>query len=67
MELQNSFEFARLWPNCGSQVMLRSPAKREPNKKAKQGAESSQPEVPLSLRRAKSVISTYIDKCTSVT
>ncbi|GFW56211.1 reverse transcriptase [Trichonephila clavipes] len=34
---------------------------------AKQGAESSQPEVPLTLRRAKSLISTSIDKYTIVT
>ncbi|GFT53207.1 uncharacterized protein TNCV_4233061 [Trichonephila clavipes] len=34
---------------------------------AKQGAESTQPEVPLTLRRAKSIISTYNDKYTAIT
>ncbi|GFW29968.1 reverse transcriptase [Trichonephila clavipes] len=37
------------------------------DQKAKQGAESSQPEVPSSLRRAKSRITTYIDKCATTT
>ncbi|GFV59179.1 uncharacterized protein TNCV_2339201 [Trichonephila clavipes] len=34
---------------------------------AKQGAESTQPEVPLTLRRAESIISTSIDKYTAMT
>ncbi|GFT51926.1 reverse transcriptase [Trichonephila clavipes] len=37
------------------------------NKKTKQGAKSSQLEASLPLRRAKSIISTYIAKCTAVT
>ncbi|GFW15180.1 reverse transcriptase [Trichonephila clavipes] len=37
------------------------------NERADQKAESSQPEVPLALRRAKSIISTYIDKYTAMT
>ncbi|GFX55206.1 reverse transcriptase [Trichonephila clavipes] len=37
------------------------------NQKVKQGAESSQPEVPLTLRRTNINISTYIDKCTNMT
>ncbi|GFV16898.1 reverse transcriptase [Trichonephila clavipes] len=36
------------------------------DQKAKQGAESSQPEVPLTLRRAKNIISTHIDKYTAM-
>ncbi|GFV34837.1 reverse transcriptase [Trichonephila clavipes] len=43
------------------------PSNEFADQNAKQGAESSQPEVPLTLRRAKSIISTYIDKCTAVT
>ncbi|GFS81336.1 uncharacterized protein TNCV_1225211 [Trichonephila clavipes] len=35
--------------------------------KAKQGAESSQPEVLLTLRTVKGIISIYTDKCTAVT
>ncbi|GFV92913.1 reverse transcriptase [Trichonephila clavipes] len=37
------------------------------DQKAKQGAESTQPEVPLTLRRVKNIISTYIDKSTTMT
>ncbi|GFW01866.1 hypothetical protein TNCV_3028371 [Trichonephila clavipes] len=51
--------------HSGSRVMLGSPAMRT-DQKAKQGAKSSQPEVPLTLRQAKSIISTYIDKYTIV-
>ncbi|GFU30296.1 HTH_Tnp_Tc3_2 domain-containing protein [Trichonephila clavipes] len=43
------------------------PGNERTDQKAKQGAESSQPEVPLTLRRAKSIISTSIDKCTIAT
>ncbi|GFY15419.1 reverse transcriptase [Trichonephila clavipes] len=38
------------------------PSNERANKKAKQGVESTQPEAPLTLRRAKSIISTLIDK-----
>ncbi|GFW42646.1 reverse transcriptase [Trichonephila clavipes] len=58
----------------GSQVKLGSPAMKEPTKKAKLGAESTQPKVPLTPpRRAKSFISTHkltphtIDKHTAMT
>ncbi|GFT82860.1 reverse transcriptase [Trichonephila clavipes] len=37
-----------------------------PNQKVNHGAKLSKPEVPLTLRRAKNIISTYIDKCTVV-
>ncbi|GFT42186.1 uncharacterized protein TNCV_1008611 [Trichonephila clavipes] len=37
------------------------------DQKAKQGAKLSQPEVPLTLRRAKSIISTFIDKYITLT
>ncbi|GFW31416.1 reverse transcriptase [Trichonephila clavipes] len=40
------------------------PSDERADQKAKQGAESTQPEAPLTLRRAKSIISTYIDKYT---
>ncbi|GFU59303.1 reverse transcriptase [Trichonephila clavipes] len=53
---------AEMWPYSGSEVMLEYPEKREPTKKL-----TSQPEVPLTLRRAKSIISPYIDNCTAVT
>ncbi|GFU94724.1 hypothetical protein TNCV_3386131 [Trichonephila clavipes] len=33
--------------------------------KAKQGTKSTQPEVPLTLKRAKNIISIYIDKYTA--
>ncbi|GFU37319.1 hypothetical protein TNCV_4273071 [Trichonephila clavipes] len=39
----------------------------ESDQRAKQGIAWSQPEVPLTLRRAKSFISVYIDKCTTMT
>ncbi|GFU36317.1 hypothetical protein TNCV_559531 [Trichonephila clavipes] len=38
------------------------PSNERADKKAKQGAESSQPEVPLMLKKVKSIISTYFDK-----
>ncbi|GFX35071.1 uncharacterized protein TNCV_2330111 [Trichonephila clavipes] len=47
--------------------MLGSLAMREPRPKAKQGAQSSQQEVPLTLIIPKSIICTYIDKYTVVT
>ncbi|GFV35502.1 uncharacterized protein TNCV_3205331 [Trichonephila clavipes] len=43
------------------------PGNERANQKAKQGTESTQPEVPLTLRRAKSIISTHIDKYTAMT
>ncbi|GFV69196.1 reverse transcriptase [Trichonephila clavipes] len=43
------------------------PGNERAGQKVKQGAESSQPEVPLTFRRAKSIISTFIDKYTIVT
>ncbi|GFT85164.1 reverse transcriptase [Trichonephila clavipes] len=43
------------------------PGNERADQKAKQGAKSTQPEVPLTLRRAKSIISTYIDKYTAMT
>ncbi|GFV99472.1 uncharacterized protein TNCV_5078361 [Trichonephila clavipes] len=42
------------------------PSNERADQNAKQGAESSQPEVSLPLRRAKSIISTFIDKYTTV-
>ncbi|GFW76980.1 hypothetical protein TNCV_2593601 [Trichonephila clavipes] len=44
-----------------------SPLFMRADQKAKRRTESSQPEVLLTLRRAKNMISTYIDKCTVVT
>ncbi|GFW33093.1 hypothetical protein TNCV_2110231 [Trichonephila clavipes] len=55
---------AGLWPYSGSQVML---GNKRADQTAKQRADSTQPEVPLALRRAKSIISTYIDKYTAMT
>ncbi|GFV14995.1 acyl-CoA synthetase family member 2, mitochondrial [Trichonephila clavipes] len=52
--------------NLIASMANRLPVNERDNQNAKQGAESSQPEVPLSLRRAKS-ISTFINKYTSVT
>ncbi|GFX42790.1 reverse transcriptase [Trichonephila clavipes] len=43
------------------------PDNERANQKAKQGAESNQLEVSLTLRRAKSIISTYIDKYIAMT
>ncbi|GFV85748.1 uncharacterized protein TNCV_2003681 [Trichonephila clavipes] len=43
------------------------PGNERADQKAKQGAESSQPKVPFTLRRAKSIISTFINKYTIVT
>ncbi|GFX32112.1 reverse transcriptase [Trichonephila clavipes] len=43
------------------------PGNERANQKAKQGAESSQPEISLTIRRTKSIISTCIDKYTAVT
>ncbi|GFW51792.1 hypothetical protein TNCV_1187241 [Trichonephila clavipes] len=43
------------------------PGNENADQKAQQGTESSQPEVPLTLRRAKSITSTFIDKYTTVT
>ncbi|GFT34351.1 reverse transcriptase [Trichonephila clavipes] len=43
------------------------PGNERANQKAKQGAESTQPEVPLTLRRAKSIISTHIDQYIAIT
>ncbi|GFV66836.1 reverse transcriptase [Trichonephila clavipes] len=43
------------------------PGNERADQKAKQGAELTQPEVPLILRRAKSIISTYFDKYIAVT
>ncbi|GFX70686.1 hypothetical protein TNCV_3307341 [Trichonephila clavipes] len=56
---------ARLWPYSGSKVMLVSPALIEPSKKPSRN-ESSQLKVHLTLRRIKSIISTYIDKYSAV-
>ncbi|GFX81861.1 alpha-2 adrenergic receptor [Trichonephila clavipes] len=42
------------------------PGNERADQKAKQEAESSQPEVPLTLRRVKSIISAYIDKSTAM-
>ncbi|GFT84986.1 uncharacterized protein TNCV_2507821 [Trichonephila clavipes] len=66
LKLQSSSHMAGLRPCSGSQVMLGSSAMRV-DQIAKHGAESTQPEVPLSLRRAKSIISTHIDKNTAMT
>ncbi|GFV42494.1 hypothetical protein TNCV_1293721 [Trichonephila clavipes] len=57
---------AGLWPNIGFQVMLGSPAMRT-DQKVKQGAESSQSNVQLALKRGKSKITAYIGKCTATT
>ncbi|GFU62968.1 uncharacterized protein TNCV_28861 [Trichonephila clavipes] len=43
------------------------PGNERSNQRDKQGAESSQPEVLLTLRRAKSIISTLIDQYTAMT
>ncbi|GFW43007.1 reverse transcriptase [Trichonephila clavipes] len=43
------------------------PGNERADQKAKQGAESTQTEVHLTLRRAKNIISTYIDKYTAMT
>ncbi|GFV47263.1 reverse transcriptase [Trichonephila clavipes] len=43
------------------------PGNERADQKAKQGAESSQPEVPLTFRRAKSIISTFTKKYIIVT
>ncbi|GFU35356.1 transposable element Tc1 transposase [Trichonephila clavipes] len=43
------------------------PDNESADQKAKQEAESTQPEVPLTIRKAKSIISTYIDKYTAMT
>ncbi|GFX21132.1 transposable element Tcb1 transposase [Trichonephila clavipes] len=43
------------------------PSNERADQKAKQGAESTQPEVPLTLRRAKNTNSTHIDKYTAMT
>ncbi|GFY17745.1 uncharacterized protein TNCV_1074801 [Trichonephila clavipes] len=43
------------------------PDNKRARQKVKQGAESTQPEVPLTLRRSKSVISSHIDKYTAIT
>ncbi|GFW52931.1 uncharacterized protein TNCV_2395101 [Trichonephila clavipes] len=47
--------------------IVRVPVNQKAYQKAKQRDKSSQPEVPLTLRRAKSIISTIIDKYTAVT
>ncbi|GFY29482.1 reverse transcriptase [Trichonephila clavipes] len=65
LKLQSSSHMVGLRPYSGSQVMLGSSAMKEPTE-AKQGAESTQPEVPLALGRAKSIISTHIDKYTAM-
>ncbi|GFW08450.1 reverse transcriptase [Trichonephila clavipes] len=44
-----------------------TPGNERANQKAKQGAESIQPEVPLTLRSSKSIFSTHIDKYTVMT
>ncbi|GFV30154.1 reverse transcriptase [Trichonephila clavipes] len=54
-----------LRPYSGSQDMLGSPAIKEPTKKPNR--EQTLPEVPLTLRRTKSIISTHIDKYTAMT
>ncbi|GFV15859.1 reverse transcriptase [Trichonephila clavipes] len=43
------------------------PGNERADQKAKQGVESTQPEVPLTLKRAKIIISTHIDKYTAMT
>ncbi|GFX63336.1 reverse transcriptase [Trichonephila clavipes] len=43
------------------------PGNERADQKAKQRAKSTQPEVPLTLRRTKNIISTYIDKYTAMT
>ncbi|GFV49403.1 uncharacterized protein TNCV_1265321 [Trichonephila clavipes] len=55
-----------LRPYSGSQVMLGFLGMRA-DQKAKQGAESSQPKGLFTLRRAKSIISTFIEKYSIVT
>ncbi|GFT58497.1 hypothetical protein TNCV_1249871 [Trichonephila clavipes] len=49
------------------QSHVESPGNEMADQKAKHGAESSQPEVPSTLRRTKSIISTFIGKYTIVT
>ncbi|GFS68122.1 uncharacterized protein TNCV_438831 [Trichonephila clavipes] len=44
-----------------------TPSNERVNQKAKQGVESTHLEVPLTLRRAKSIISTHIVKYTALT
>ncbi|GFV96934.1 reverse transcriptase [Trichonephila clavipes] len=43
------------------------PGNERTDQRAKQGAESTQKEVPWTLRRVKSIISVYIDKYTAMT
>ncbi|GFU44665.1 reverse transcriptase [Trichonephila clavipes] len=43
------------------------PGNERADQKAKQGAESTQPEVPWTFRRAKNIISTHIDEYTAMT
>ncbi|GFV98064.1 reverse transcriptase [Trichonephila clavipes] len=57
LKLRSSSHMAELRPYSGSQVMLDSTAMKKPTKKPSR--EPSQPEVPLTLRRAKSIISTH--------
>ncbi|GFU61681.1 hypothetical protein TNCV_4522151 [Trichonephila clavipes] len=57
-------------PEEGIRVCPKSylnPRQWENRTDAKQGAESSQPEVLLTIRRAKSIIYTDVDKCTATT
>ncbi|GFT26469.1 uncharacterized protein TNCV_3603331 [Trichonephila clavipes] len=64
LKLRRLSHKAGLRPYSGSQVML---GHERTDQKAKQEAEVTQTEVLLTLRRAKSIISTYIDKYTAMT
>ncbi|GFX53307.1 transposable element Tcb1 transposase [Trichonephila clavipes] len=57
------------WEECSfpNNLFVGIPGREKADKKPKQGAESSQVEVPLTLRRAKSIISTHSDKYTAMT
>ncbi|GFT52160.1 uncharacterized protein TNCV_4493811 [Trichonephila clavipes] len=47
--------------------LVGSPGNETADQKANQGVESTQAEVSMTLRRAKSIISTHIDKYTAMT
>ncbi|GFS98440.1 uncharacterized protein TNCV_3478361 [Trichonephila clavipes] len=58
LPLKQMYLYKYLGINLGSRFGI--PGNERADQKAKQGAESTEPEVPLTLRRAKSIISTHI-------
>ncbi|GFS97500.1 uncharacterized protein TNCV_4262781 [Trichonephila clavipes] len=58
LPLKQMYLYKYLRINLGSHFGI--PGNERADQKAKQGAESTEPEVPLTLRRAKSIISTHI-------